>query len=1027
MEFKILGPLEVSVGSQRLDLGGVRQQIVLATLLLSANTVVTVGRLEQAIYGEALPPTSRSQAQISISSLRRMFASGGYPAAITTHGQGYVIAVAEGMLDSLRFADLVAAARTAQGAGQLDLAVARYRDALRLWRGPALEGLDSQLLQAAASRLDEQRTAATEDRLSLELDLGRHHELVGELAELVNEFPLRERLRGQLMVALYRCDRTAEALQVYHEARRTMIDELGIEPGEGLQQLQRSILTSNPALDLPATPAAIPPPRRRAPGLLPTDIADFTGRAGQVEQIGLHLTDWGQGRRVAPVVVITGPGGAGKTSLAVRAAHDIAGHFPDGQLFADLHAGTGHPISSMRILERFLRALGVPGPQIPEDLDERAEMYRDLLADRKALVVLDDVAGETQVLPLLPGTPAAAVLITSRQRLGGLPGATHLEVGVLDAETSLDLLGRIAGRDRVIAQPEAAAVVAGQCGHLPLALRIAGARLAERPHWDIQQLADRLADETRRLDELRHGDLAVRASIALTYDAASEHARRLLRRLALAEAPVFASWVAAALLDQPPHAADDVLDELVSARLVETTGAGSGVHSQYRLHDLVRVHARERLTSDETPAEQQAALERMLGALLYLAWQAEHRCLSYNDTRMHSDARLWPLPGPLADQLLADDPLAWLERERGSLVSGVRQAARAGFTDLCWSLAFAAATMFEIRGYHDDWRETHEIALDAARQAGHVRGQATILYALGALHRRDGLADWAREELTAAVRLFQDAGDEQGMAIVTAQLAHLDRQDGRLDDAARRGEQALAILRTTGDRADRVYALNILAGVKLEAYALQGPARVQLEPHEFDATMELLAEALQLARDMRNTRSEVNILNRLGEAYLLAGDTARAADTFELALAKARDARIADGEAQVQVNLGVANTRLGNFGQARSALQRSRELADVMGDRVTEARTLRGLGELALASGDALQAVDLAGQAVDACRKLRAAPDEIRALALLADAQAGLGDGAAAQAAKAQAAALRARITGDAPAGPPGDCGHQSA
>jgi DNA-binding SARP family transcriptional activator len=1012
VEFKILGPLEVCVGSQRLDLGGIRQQIVLATLLLGANTVVTVGRLEEAIYGEALPPTSRSQAQISISSLRRMFAAGGYPAAITTHGQGYVIAVAHGMLDSLRFADLVAAARTARDAGKLDLAVASYRDALRLWRGPALEGLDSQLLQAAASRLDEQRIAAIEDRLSLELDLGRHHELVGELGELVNEFPLRERLRGQLMVALYRCDRAAEALQAYHEARRTMIDELGLEPGERLQQLQRSILTSDPALDPPATPAAIPPPRRRAPGLLPADIADFTGRAGQVEQIGRHLTDWGQGRRAAPGVVITGPGGAGKTSLAVHAAHDVAGHFPDGQLFADLHAGTGHPVSSMRILERFLRALGVPGPQIPDSLDERAEIYRDLLADRKALVVLDDAAGESQVLPLLPGTPAAAVLITSRQRLGGLPGATHLEVGVLDAETSLDLLGRIAGRDRVIAQRGAAAVVAGQCGHLPLALRIAGARLAERPHWDIQQLADRLADETRRLDELRHGDLAVRASITLTYDAASEHARRLLRRLALAEAPAFASWVAGALLDQPPHAAEDVLDELVSARLVETTGTGSGVHSQYRLHDLVRVHARERLTADEPPAERQAALERMLGALLYLAWQAENRIHSYSDTRMRSDARLWPLPGPLADQLLAGGPLAWMERERASLVSGVRQAARAGFTDLCWNLAFAAASMFEIRGYHDDWREAHEIALDAARRADDLRGQATILYALGSLRLRTGPVDLAREELTAAVRLFQDTGDEQGMAIVTTQLAHLDRRSGRLDDAARRGEQALATLQTTGDLVDRVYALQALAEVKFEL-------------HEIDASMELLAEALQLAQTARNTRSEVNILNRLSEAYLLAGDAARAAHTLERALAKACDAGFADGEVVARLNLGVANARLGNFGQARSGLRRALELARILGQRLTEARTLRGLGELALASGDPQQAVGLAGQAAGASRELRAAPDEIRALTLLADAHIVLGDSAAADAAKAQAAALRARITGEP--GEPGQAGQGGA
>ncbi len=1001
MDFKILGPLEVSVGSERLELGGTRQQIVLATLLLSANAVVTVDRLEQAVYGEALPPTARSQAQISISSLRRLFASRGYPSIITTHAQGYVIAAAPQLLDSLRFGDLVAAARTARDAGQLDLAVASYRDALRLWRGQALDGLDSQLLQAAASRLNEQRVAINEDRLSLELDLGRHHELVGELTELAAEYPLRERLRGQLMLALYRCGRTAEALQVYTQTRRTMIDELGIEPGERLQQLQRSILTSDPALDQAASPVRLRPVTKKVPSLLPADIADFTGRQDQVEQVGRQLIDWEQGRRAAPVVVLTGQGGVGKTRLAVRAAHEVAGHFADGQLFADLHAGTGRPVGPGRVLERFLRALGVPGLQVPEDLDERAEMYRDLVADRKVLVLLDDAAGESQVLPLLPASEAAAVLITSRQRLGGLAGASHVEVGVLDAETSLALLGRIAGRDRVRAQPGAAAAVAGRCGHLPLALRIAGARLAERPHWDIRQLADRLADETRRLDELRHGDLAVRVSISLTYEGVSENARRLLRRLALAEAPAFPAWVAAALLDQPPGEADHALDELVSAWLVEPVGTGEGVQSRYRLHDLIRVYARERLVADEPPEEQRAALQRALGALLYLANEADHRYDGGDYTRMRSNATTWPLPGPLAEQLVSD-PLAWYERERTALVSGVRQAALAGFSELCWGLAFAAATLFQSRGYLDDWRETHDIALDAARRAGDARGQATILYALGSLHMEQGLFSGAREELTTAERLFRDAADEQGIAIVTSQLAALDRQGGQLDDAARRVQQALAILRSGGDRTDLAYALRILAGVKLEL-------------GEVDTAIGLLTEALALVHAAQSKRSEAQVLNRLGDAYLQAGELDRAVGAFELALANAHDIGDPVSEAHVLVSLGLARARLGEFGPARGALQRALQQAHANGNRLAEARALRGLGEVALASGDPMQAVVLGQQAAGACRELGARPDEARALNLLSDAHAALGDRPASDAARAQAAALRATRTGGAP------------
>jgi len=302
--------------------------------------------------------------------------------------------------------------------------VARYRDALRLWRGPALAGLDSELLRAAAARLDEQRIAVNEDRLALELGLGRHHELVAELTELTAGYPLRELLPELLMLALYRCGRTAEALQVYRQARRRLLDELGLEPGERLRELERAILAADPVLDLPATAGVeaggveaggvqvggvqaggSQPGGPPVPGLLPADIADFTGRADQIGEIGRGVADpaGDEPRLAVPIVVITGQGGVGKTTLAVHAAHGLAGQFPDGQLFADLHAGTGRPVGPGQVLDRFLRALGVPGAQVPDGLDERAEMYRNLLACRKVLVVLDDAAGESQVTPLLPG------------------------------------------------------------------------------------------------------------------------------------------------------------------------------------------------------------------------------------------------------------------------------------------------------------------------------------------------------------------------------------------------------------------------------------------------------------------------------------------------------------------------------------------------------------------------------------------------------------------------------------------------
>jgi DNA-binding SARP family transcriptional activator len=1061
MEFRILGPLEVAAGGGRLELGGTRQQVVLAMLLLSPGRLVTVGRLLEAIYGADPPTTAKSQVQISISRLRRLLADHGADGVISTQGTGYVLRVGPGQLDAKRFSELVVAARAARDAGNRDRAVASYREALRLWRGAALDGMDSQLAQTAASGLDEQRIAVNSERLELELDLGRHHELVGELAELADQFPLREQIREHLMLALYRCGRAADALQEYRRARVIMVEELGIEPGGRLRRLQHAILTADPALDSPAGPSldspagpalgppagpsldspagpalgrsALDPPagsainlpagpavaspgrpalvagtrpaREHVPSLLPTDIADFTDRVEQVGQIRRHLLPGGRkAGRAVPVVVIVGQGGVGKTSIAVHASHAVAGHFPGGQLFADLHGGSGRPVGPLRVLERFLRALGVPGPYIPEDLDERAEVYRNLLAGRKVLVVLDDAVSESQVSPLLPGTGAAAVLVTSRRRLAGLAGASHVAVDVLDPGKSVDLLGRIAGDDRIREQSLAASEVAAQCGHLPLALRIAGARLSARPHWSVQQLVERLADETRRLDELRHGELGIRPSISLSYDGVGEQARRLFRLLAVIELPYFSGWMAAALLDVPPAQVEDLVDELLNARLLETTGTGSGVHSQYRFHDLIRVFARERLAAEEPAADREAAVERTLGGLLYLVTEAHRRHYGGSAFELATDALPWPLPEPLVDELLSD-PLSWYERERVVLVAAVRQAAHAGLVELCWSLAVTAVALFESRVYLDDWQQTHDIALAAVIQAQHVRGQAAVLHSIGSLRIVQRRLDQVRPLSAEAIRLFAQVGDDQGVGLAVRNIAMVDRLTGQLDAATRNGEQALAMFRRTGDQV-------------AEAYALQNLARVRLELGETGRARELLAEALRLTRAAHCGRAEAQVLNGIGEAELQAGDLAAALGAFELALAMTRELGDLVGEAYILAGIGAARLSQGEFGPARDALQRALDSATAIGERLAGARALLGLAELALASGDPGQAAASGEQAAAAFADMRASLDQARALDLIGRARRSLGDAAVAGAASAQAAALRRDIRAFDPLSP---------
>ncbi|NUP50357.1 MAG: hypothetical protein HOW97_24065 [Catenulispora sp.] len=640
MEFRILGPVEVVADGERVAVTGVRQQVALATLLLNANRVVPVDTLLAALYGQRLPSTGRSQVQIGISVLRRLLARHDGADAITTEGGGYTLRVAENQLDALRFEAMIAQARECPDPSQ---AVAVYRDALRLWRGPALQGVDRHRLRAAAERLDELRVSTVEDRFALELDLGRHHEVVAELSELVAEYPLRERLHGHLLRALHNCGRTAEALHAYQRARRTLVEELGLEPGPDLQAVHGAVLRGDPALgpahglaqgsipvavtgtahatgQIPApdsTTAGTEPaasaflPAGPVPRLLPSDIADFTDRTEHLASIDRILA--GDRAAAVPVVVLAGKGGVGKTALAVHAAHAAADRFPDGQLFVDLHGGSAHPVAPAEVLARFIRALGTPAAQIPDSLDERAEMYRNLLAGRRVLITLDDAVDESQVAPLVPGSAAAAILVTSRRRLTGLPGAAHLDVGVFEAPHSVELLARIAGPARVRAEPEAAAAVAEHCGHLPLALRIAGARLSAQPDWSLREFVARLADQDRRLDELRHRDLDIRKRISPSYDAASPQARRLFRRLALLDQAEFPAWVAAPLLDLPPLGSEDVLRDLVAASLVDVADA-TPTHRKYRFHGLIRVFARERLAAEEPEADRQAALARTIAA-----------------------------------------------------------------------------------------------------------------------------------------------------------------------------------------------------------------------------------------------------------------------------------------------------------------------------------------------------------------------------------------------------------------------------
>ncbi|MCG5216104.1 BTAD domain-containing putative transcriptional regulator [Streptosporangium soli] len=1003
MEFRVLGALEVVVGGRRLNLGGSRQQIVLAVLLLNADRPVTTARLMEAIYDDDPPATSRAQVQICVSTLRRLFGDHSDTDVIVTRPQGYALRVDSDAIDALRFQNLLAKARTSRDERDFDQAIKHYRDALALWRGPALEGIDSRLVQSHAARLVEQRITANEDCIQLELDLGRHHELVGELTRLVEEFPLREGLLGQLMTALYRSGRQAESLQVYRDARRTMIDELGIEPNERLQQLESAILTSDDSLEPPPPP----PPQAQSkaeqrsslpavPGMLPTGIADFIGRGRQVEDIRQRLTvaAGGAARYAVPIVAIAGRAGIGKTTIAVHVAHSVAEQYPDGQLYADLHGGVSRPVSPMQVLERFLRALGVPGGTLPDLVEERAETYRMLLADRRMLIVLDDAATESQVLPLLPGNPTSAVIVTSRSRLAGLAGATQVDVGLFDLDQSTDLLAQIAGTERMRAEPESAAALAELCGHLPLALRIAGARLAARPHWSVEQLVDRLRDEARRLDELMHGEMGIRASLSLTYDGISPQARRLFRRLAILDSHVFSAWTSAALLDQPLADSQDLLDDLADAQLIDVIGNGRHVSTQYRFHDLIRVYARERLAAEESPADRTAALSRVLSALLSLARAARSR--GYGTPISNVPPTRSILPDELVERLVAE-PLVWFEAERHILLIGVRQAAQAGFVELCWQLAMNVEEFFESRVYLDDWRETHQIALEAARSGGDKHGQAEMLYAMGSLSLTEQRFDDARRDFEAALTLFTEVGHELQMALSIRNIAFLERMNGQLEAAMEHLDQALDIFSTIGDQIAAAHTLHNLAQIRMDC-------------DDIDGAKMLLTEALVRSKGGGNRRVTAQVLHRMGEAHLHAREFALSAGAFEEALTVVKGIGDTIGEAFALHGLGVARLRQGKMEESTKLLREALSVAQSSRHRLAEAHVLAGLGELTVAIGEPGDATAYLIEAVSLFRQMKIPLLEADTLLMLSQALQEVGEDAAATSSLARVRELAERI-----------------
>ena len=731
------------------------------------------------------------------------------------------------------------------------------------------------------------------------------------------------------------------------------------------------------------------------PCLLPPSVADFTGREEEVAAV-LELlgVEGRQGAKAVVISAVAGKPGVGKTTLAVHVAHRLAGEFPDGQLYVNLQGAQAQPLEPGEVLARFLRALGLDGSSIPADLEERAERYRMLVAGRRVLVVLDNAAGEAQVRLLLPGSSTCGVVVTSRARLTGLEGARLVDLDILPLQVAVELLARVAGPVRVAGEPDAAAAIVGYCGRLPLAIRVAGARLAARPAWSLARLAKRLADERRRLDELAAGDLEVRASIALSYRALSEQQQRVFRRLGLLEAPDFPAWVAAALLDLHPGRGEELVDGLVDAQLLEVAGEDAAGQFRYRFHDLLRVYARECAAAEDPSDDQDAALARAWGGWLALAEAADRRLPSPTVGVAHGSAPRWPSTqghgGGRANGPTPTDPLAWFEAERVALVAAVAQAANRGLEELAWDLAGLLLGFLSVRNHLDDWRWTHDVALAAAERAGDRRGQAYMQRGLGQFHiERDDLQA-ATACLAQALALFDELDDPYGWAHTLITCGYVDRLRGRLEPALECFQRALAALTACGDRLGQAYA-HWNFGLTHREQGRLADARVNLE------------QALHGFRANGNRHFEAWVLRSMGLLHQDEGQPEPARACFQESLRLLISLGDRFGQALVLEGLGELTS---DRAQGRAFLAEALRLSRELDNRFAEGRALWSLGGLHRADGRLQEAEQCLHEALGIWQELGMPLWRARTLDRLGMVRADAGRPAAAQAAWRQALVL---------------------
>ncbi len=963
IDFRLLGEVAAYLDGRPLDLGHRRQRGVLAVLVVDANRPVTSDALIDRVWADRPPRHARTALSGYVSRLRKILAAD-LRIRLDRHPGGYQLTLDAETVDLHRFSGLVARATASTAADTDDSPADLLDEALELWHGPALGDLDTPWAREARAVLEAARYAAERDRCDIALDEGQHEALLGGLSATAEAHPLDERLAGQLMLALYRSRRQADALRHYARVRSALADELGVDPGPELQALHGKILSAAPELAWSAAGGG----RTPVPQQLPAAPRRFSGRQGELAWLDRALSEQSRAGAGTTVSVVTGTAGVGKSALALAWASRVRGQFGDGQLYADLRGYAASPaVDAFEAVAGFLRALGVASHRIPSTLAEASALYRTLLAGKRMLVVLDDARSAEQIRPLIPGSPDSCVLVTSRESLSGLvarDGAGQLRLDVLSKDEAVDLQSAILGPARVAAEREAATALAELCARLPLAIGIAAARLLADPSRTLASEVAELQSD-RRLDLLRipeDEDTAVRIVFERSYAALDAQARRLFRLLGLIPLVDATAPTAAVLLDAPIEVAAGLLDRLAAAHLLGVPQPG-----RFAFHDLLRLYARERAQLEEAPAELAAGAGRLL--------LAYHRTADAADRILHPERIRLPLGEEGGAPLLVlTDPagsLDWFDAERANLMVALRFASEHGPPSSVWGLAHSLRGYHQLRMHVGDWRTAGTLALAAAAEGADDRGLVAAQLSFARLHERLGEFPQAEQQSTRALALSRRCGWLEAEAAALSDLGSLSRLTGRPDDAETYSSQALDVARRTGNP-------------MLIASRLINKGNLHAEAGRLAQARNLYLEVLPIFRSNRSRSGEATALACLGECALLLGDLPAAVEHFTEASQLNRTLGNRGLAADNLRSLAVTHAETGRLaeavGLAETALSESRQT----GDRRYEADCLNALATAQRRLGDPRQAAESHRLALDLSREINASRHEVAALIGLA-------------------------------------------